>query len=98
MGSTDGYTKNFTGNGDSDEVEVYGACHFHVSGDFGGGTCKLQIKDTLDGTFRDIANASHTVAADQLVEFPQRALSVVKANLAGSTSPDLYVMIRGEIF
>jgi hypothetical protein len=102
MEQTTGRTFTLSADGDTAEVEVHGACHFHVSGTFGGGTfgggtCKLQIEDN-DGTFRDIANASHTAAADQIVRFPQRARSLVKANLSGATTPSLTVMIRGEIF
>ena len=94
---TTGRTFTLSANGDTEEVLVHGACHFHVSGTFGGGTCKLQVEDN-NGVFQDIANASHTVAADQIVRFPQRARSVVKANLSGATTPSVTVMIRGEIF
>lgn len=97
MEQTTGRTFTLAADGDTAEVEVHGACHFHVSGNFGGGTCKLRIEDN-DGTFRDISNASHTTAADQIVRFPQRSRSVVKANLSGATTPSLTVMIRGEIF
>ncbi len=94
---TTGRTFNLTANGDTEEVEIHGACHYHVSGNLGGGTMKLMIEDN-DGNFQDIASTSVTGDADQIVRFPQRSRSVLKANLAGATTPAAVVMIRGEIF
>ena len=45
MEQTTGRTFTLAADGDTAEVEVHGACHFHVSGNFGGGTCKLRIED-----------------------------------------------------
>lgn len=69
-----------------------GPVHVHVSGTFGGGTFKLQFLDN-GGTWRDIAGASYTEAADKYVELAPA--TTIRGVLSGATTPSLAYNFRG---
>ena len=80
-------------DGNSNSISTADKVHCHVSGTFGGGTAKVQFKDE-GGTWRDIAGAAYTSAADELIELGSSQYDL-RVNLAGSTSPALVVILRG---
>ncbi len=90
----DGLVETLSADGNSTEHDVIGPAYVSVSGNFGGGTAKIQRKGS-DGTFRDLAGASYTAAADKLVDFPPRSQNTIRVNLNGSTTPALVVEIKG---
>ena len=85
---------NFTGDGSSDEVRVRGRTHIHGSGDFGGGTLKIEYKDPTN-TWRDIFDADWTSAFDDVFDFTGHIDTPIRATLTGATNPNLHVDIRG---
>ena len=86
----------FTADGTSDthvvdsKIDVVGGFFMHVAGTFGGGTVKAQFLAD-DGSWRDLANTSVTVASDKQIIVPNGF--EVRLNLSGATSPSLYYQL-----
>lgn len=79
-------------DGNSSQVRCNHKVHVHLSGDFGGGTAKVQYMGE-NGTWYDIAGASYTAAADELIELGKSNYDI-RVNLASSTAPALVVNLR----
>lgn len=84
--------QTLSADGNSAAVTANHKVHVHLSGDFGGGTAKVQFQDE-GGTWRDFAGASYTAAADALIELGKSNYSI-RINLASSTTPALIVNLR----
>lgn len=80
-----------TGNGQGDWVPVKGPFHYHVSGNFGGGTVQVQFLD-VDGNTRVIAGSQATAAVDKLVNTGFN--TDVRVDLSGATAPALDYNIK----
>jgi hypothetical protein len=84
--------ETISADGNSSSVSTSQKVHVHLSGTFGSGTAKVQFKDE-GGTWRDIAGASYTAAADELIELGKSQYDL-RVNLSGSTSPALVCILR----
>ena len=67
----------------------------HGSGNFGGGTFKIQFR-SIDGEWKDVAKSELTENFDKIVTLPID--NEISFDLSGSTSPNLYlqVSVRGS--
>lgn len=80
-------------DGSTDWVPVKGECWVSLSGDFGGGTATIERKNAA-GTAVAIAGETHTVAADRLIDFPDRSTNEVRVTIASSTNPALVCSVQ----
>ena len=87
--------KSYTADADSDVVRIRGPIQIHVSGDDGGGTLTCYYL-ALVGTYKALSGAVFTAADDVVVDVPDGVLTDVKCTLAGSTTPTLYLEVRGQ--
>jgi hypothetical protein len=83
--------QTLSADGNSSSVAVAHKVHVHLSGTFGGGTAKVQFQGE-DGTWRDIAGASYTAAADEIIELGRSQYNI-RVNLASATGPSLVVIL-----
>lgn len=90
-----GNKQSLTADGDTVVTEYVGPVRVVLSGGFGGGTAKLQVRDP-DGLAVDVVNGSFTEAADKVFDFPADSLNILSVNLAGSTTPTLDAWIQGR--
>ena len=86
------YEETLSADGNTSWVKVRGPVWVsigHTGGtNFGGGTAKIQRKNSAGGAV-DIAGEAHTVAADRVIGFTPGSVNEVRVNLASSTTPDL---------
>jgi hypothetical protein len=85
--------QTLTEDGSTDWVKIKGECWVSLSGTFGGGTATIERKNQ-SGTAVAIAGESHTVAADRLIDFPDRSTNEVRVTIASSTSPALVCSVQ----
>lgn len=86
---------NVTANGQTQTFDVRsGKLHVHISGTFGSGTAKLQMKSDSGTDWLDLQGASWSAAADDIVELGPQSVNTVRLDLSGATSPDLTVILR----
>jgi len=88
--SQDSFTYNFAADGDV-SFSVEGSFRVNVSGNFGGGTIKLQERMSA-GVFEDVADTGKTAAADYIVD--NFGSNSYIANLNGATSPDMNITVK----
>ena len=87
------YEQTLTEDGSTTYAKVKGPCWISLSGDFGGGTATIERKNSA-GTAVAIAGESHTVAADRLIDFPDKSVNEVRVTIACSTTPALAVSMQ----
>jgi ribosomal protein L21E len=85
--------QTLSADGNSSAITTNDKVHVHLSGSFGGGTAKVQYMGE-NGTWYDIAGASYTAAADEIIELGKSQYNL-RVNLASSTTPSLVVNLRG---
>lgn len=83
----------FSANGNSPEFQARERVHVSVSGTFGSGTATVQWRGD-DGTWRGLASAVFTTAADQVIDLPNKTNTILRWNLAGATDPSVFAAIR----
>lgn len=83
--------QTLSADGNSSSVAASGKVHVHLSGTFGSGTAKVQFQGP-DGTWRDIAGAAYTAAADEIIELGKSQYNI-RVNLASATNPSLVVIL-----
>jgi|AACY02.16.fsa_nt_gi hypothetical protein len=74
-----------------------GTITMRASGDFGGGTLTLQIKDQQSGEYRDMTGEGTVMAAPADVVIHNDGVNEYRVSLAGSSSPSLRWCIEGAI-
>ena len=87
------YEETLSADGSTSYAKVKGACWVSLSGTFGGGTATIERKNAA-GTAVAIAGESHTVAADRLIDFPDKSVNEVRVTIASSTTPALAVSMQ----
>lgn len=96
MGATYG---NILADGDTDVVIARGPAVFKSVGTWGGGTFTLKRRGA-NGTYYAL-NTDSTISSDAtgeiLIDLPMEANSMLKATLAGATTPDLNWEFIGEV-
>lgn len=90
-----GNRQTLTADGTTDIKTFVGPVRLSLTGTFGGGTAKLQVRDP-GGTFVDVANGSFTAATDTLFDFPEQSSNDLQIDLSGSTTPALVIWIQGK--
>lgn len=91
------YLTNFTDNGSSEEVSWKGGKGtLAAKGTFGGGTVTLQVQ--VDGTQGYVEIVDSAISSEDMLSFELPRGCLVKAVLAGATSPDLNVTIGKSIW
>ncbi len=93
--ATSGNRQTLTADGQTTYVKVVGPVRISITGDFGTGTAKVQVKDPSDAAV-DVANASYTAAADLYLEFPPKAINEIRVDLSGSVNPALVVWVQSS--
>lgn len=96
MGATYG---NLADNGDTDVVLAKGPAVFKAVGTWGGGTITLKRRGG-DGTFYTLITdipLTTDATGEILIDLPPEASSLLKATLAGATTPDLNWEFIGEV-
>lgn len=91
--ATAGDRQTLAANGQTEYVKTVGPVRVSITGDFGSGTAKVQMKDPSDAAV-DVANASYSAAADAYLEIPLNAINEVRISLSGSANPALVVWIQ----
>ena len=89
------FNKTRASDGPTKEFKAVNDTRIHGDGTFGGGTVVLQEKQ-IDGTWKDMANASYTEDFDDVAAIGVEQ-AVLRFNLSGSTSPDINLSARGEV-
>lgn len=87
------YQHRFTDNGNSDEFSVLDEFNVIMDGDFGGGTCAIQIETAggwvlLSDTAKTSGNAEKVWMTGN---------NKYRINMAGASNPDLNVSITGDV-
>ncbi len=83
--------QTLSADGNSSSVACAHKVHVHLSGTFGSGTATVQFQGE-DGTWRAIAGASYTTAADEIIALGRSQYNI-RVNLASSTAPSLVVIL-----
>ena len=81
--------------GQTNWTKWLGPISVSLKGAFGGGTAQIQVRDPQD-VAQNVVNASFTVAADHLLDYPPQAQNEVRVDLSGATGPALQVWIQGD--
>ena len=92
--ATTGDRQTLSADGQTTPRQYIGPVRISLTGDFGGGTLKIQAEDP-SGAFVDVAGASRTAADDFLIDFPASAQNKLQSDLSGSTTPALVVWLQG---
>lgn len=87
------YEQTLSADGSTTWAKVKGPCWVSLSGGFGGGTAKIQRKNAA-GAAVDIVGESHTVAADRVIDFPEKSVNEVRVNISASTTPTLATSVQ----
>ena len=87
-------SRTLTADGQIDTFIITGDFQVHTSGDYGGGTTTLQMRQP-DGTFETLADTDNTVASDDIIT--NLGQNAYKVDISGSTTPTLSVTITGNI-
>lgn len=90
-----GNRQTLTADGNTAARVYVGPVKLSITGSFGGGTAKLQVRDP-SGALVDIANGGFTSATDTIFDFPDNSSNVLSVNVAGSTTPALAIWIQGR--
>ena len=79
-------------DGSTSPVTFIGKVWLSLSGNFGGGTAKLQTRDPSSATVA-VANGAFTAATDTLYDFPG-APTILNVALTSSSAPALVCRIK----
>ena len=92
--ATTGDKQTLSADGKTTARNYVGPVRVHLSGDFGGGTFKMEAEDP-SGALVDVSGTSRTAADDFLIDFPPGAQNKINGDLSGSTTPSLVVWNQG---
>lgn len=92
--ATTGDRQTLSADGQTTPRQFAGPVRVSLTGDFGGGTLKIQSEDP-SAAFVDVAGASRIAADDFIIDFPPGAQNKLRSDLAGSTTPALVITIQG---
>ena len=90
-----GNRQTLSADGQTTDRQYVGPVRVSLSGDFGGGTAKVEVKDPSDNWI-DVAGTSKTSAADFVIDFAEDALNDLRVDLSGATSPALVVWMQSS--
>lgn len=84
-------SKTLTADGNAVLKKIRNTASITISGTYGGGTAKIQVCNTEDGTFMDVDNGDFTSGSNaKIVNWS----GYVRVNLSGSTTPSLLVTLE----
>lgn len=89
----------FTDNGNSSDVYVSGPCVFHAAGTWGSGTITLKFLSDDKTTWKNYVTATALTSdatGQVLIDLPSDAGTILRATLAGATTPSLTWEFRGR--
>ena len=87
------YEQTLSADSSTTWTKVKGSCWVSLSGGFGGGTATIQRKNKA-GAAVAIVGEAHTVAADRILDFPERSTNEVRVTIASSSSPTLACSVQ----
>lgn len=88
------FTQTITADGQSASFIAEGPFTVHLSGTFGSGTAKLQIRKPGGVDYEDVATSDKTEADD--FEVLYNGTNTFRFDVSGSTSPSLYILVTGK--
>lgn len=88
------FTETITADGQSASFIAEGPFSVHLSGVFGGGTARLQIRKPGGADYEDVVSADKTAADD--FEVLYNGTNTFRFDVSGSTSPSLYILVVGK--
>ena len=95
--ASDGYTETLAADGQTAWQTFVGPVVLKMTGtSFGGGTAKLQERNTEAATV-DVANGSFTAATHQVCDYPPGSINELRVDLSGATTPSLPITIQGQM-
>lgn len=92
--ATSGDRQNLNADGQTTARNYVGPIHVSLTGNFGGGTLKIQAEDP-SGAFVDVEGSARTTADDFIIDFPPGAQNRIRSDLSGATTPALVIWNQG---
>jgi hypothetical protein len=88
-----GYEEILSADGPTVFKKYIGPVVVTLTGNFGGGTAKIQRKNRAEAVV-DVVGASYTVADEKILDYSPGAVNWLAVDLSGSTAPALVVEIQ----
>ena len=92
--ATSGDRQVLNANGKTTARNFVGPVRVSLTGNFGGGTFKMEAEDP-SGVFVDVEGSVLATAGDFIIDFPPGAQNKIRGDLSGATSPALVVWNQG---
>ena len=93
--ASNGYTESMTADGQTAWLTFVGPIVLKLTGGFGGGTAKLEERDTLGATV-DVYLGSFVGVTHKIFDYPENSVNELRVDLAVASGSSRTVTIQGK--